>query len=139
MINFFYLQDKFADSINEAYIRNWLRSVISSENKKEGEIQYVFCDDEYLIKINRDFLDHDTYTDIISFPSTESATVISGEIFISIERIYENADIMKTSFDDELHRVIVHGALHFIGYEDHTPDEKAEMRNKEDYYLNLRP
>jgi len=138
MINFSYQQDHYAGIILEPEIKLWLRYVISSENKKEGEIQYVFCDDEYLLTINQDFLNHDTYTDIISFPSSEITSIISGEIYISIERVLENSKMIIGIFIDELHRVIVHGVLHFIGYDDHTTEEKLEMRNKEDYYLNLR-
>lgn len=139
MINFFYQQDDFADDIDEFKIKSWLRSVIFSEHKKEGEIQYVFCDDGYLLSINQSFLDHDTYTDIISFPTSKNKSIISGEIYISLDRVTENSINLDSEYTNELHRVIIHGILHFLGYKDHTPEEKKEMRNKEDYYLNLLP
>lgn len=137
MINFSYQQESFADNIDERKIKDWLRLVISSEHKKEGDIQYVFCSDKYLNSINVTFLDHDTFTDIISFPTTENSSIISGEIYLSVDRVIENSQNIGSLLSTELSRVIVHGILHFIGYDDHSEEEKKEMRNKEDYYLNL--
>lgn len=119
--------------------KNWLVSVIQSENKLIGDIQYIFCDDNYLLEINKNYLKHDTLTDIITFPSTISDTVLSGEIYISIPRVTENAEQNQDKFVNELVRVLVHGILHLIGYNDKTPSEKREMRAKEDYYLDLQP
>jgi len=116
---------------------DWIKKTIEKEGKKVGEIQYVFCDDDYLLKINREFLKHDYYTDIITFPLADSKNIISGEIYISLERIEENAKLNNVLFEDELARVMIHGILHMIGYDDHTKEEKNEMREKEDYYLNL--
>ena len=118
-------------------LSSWLVSVINSEDYKEGEITYVFCDDDYLLDINVKYLKHNYLTDIISFDYTLGKEV-SGDIFISVDRVRENALIYSTSFQDELHRVMVHGILHFCGYNDKTDSEKELMRSKEDYYLSLR-
>ncbi len=139
MINFSFQQIEYAEYIEEITTRDWIRNVISSEQKIEGEIHYVFCNDHELLSMNKSFLDHDTYTDIISFPSSEINNLISGEIYISIDRVVENAKSLKVSFGKELSRVIIHGILHFMGYDDHSPNEKKQMREKEDYYLNLQP
>lgn len=139
MINFSYQHSKYVDIFDEHFIRSWIKKTISIEQKAEGEIQYVFCDDEKVHTINKSFLDHDTYTDIISFPTTEVDEIISGEIYISIERVMENSKTHGTKFDTELRRVIIHGILHFLGYDDHSHEDKQRMRDKEDYYLNLLP
>lgn len=108
----------------------WIQKVIESENKKLGEINYIFCDDEYLHKINVEFLSHDNYTDIISFDYT-MGTIINGDIYISVDRVKENAEQFGVSFNNELHRVIIHGVLHYLGWKDKTETEKTAMRNKE--------
>jgi len=113
-----------------------IEALIFNENKKEGELSFVFCSDEYLLKMNIDYLNHNFYTDVITFDYTEG-DVISGDVFISIERIKDNAKIFKTSFENELQRVMIHGVLHLIGYKDKTEDEKKEMRQKENKYLNV--
>lgn len=118
-------------------VSDWLTQTIDNEVYKEGEINFIFCDDDYLLKKNVEFLNHDTLTDIISFDYT-IGKLISGDIFISIERVMENADDFGFSFIDELHRVMVHGILHFCGYNDKTESEAVLMRSKEDYYLSLR-
>jgi probable rRNA maturation factor len=122
------------------FFRNWLKLIIKEETKnKLGEIQYIFCDDKVLYKINKTFLNHQNLTDIITFPSyKEDKKVISGEIYISIDRVKENAKKFKTSFQNEFSRVLVHGLLHLLGFNDQTSFEKVKMRQKEDYYLNLR-
>jgi probable rRNA maturation factor len=136
MINFYSEIEKFSlSSINK--VKRWIESVIISEEKKEGAISYIFCDDAYLLKKNIKYLKHNTLTDIISFDYT-MGEIISGDIFISIERVKENAKLFQTDFKDELHRVMVHGVLHYCGYHDKTKQEKAQMRTKEDYYLSLR-
>lgn len=115
----------------------WLQAVISSEKKIAGELNYIFCDDAYLHKINVDFLDHDTFTDIISFDYTQG-NVVSGDMYISVERVEENAQDFNCSFRDELSRVMVHGILHYCGYKDKTTEDAKLMRNKENTYLALR-
>lgn len=133
MINFF-TETEF--TINEDEINSWLLSVIASEGKNLGEINYIFCDDAYLLSINQQYLDHDTYTDIISFDTSEGND-LSGDIFISVERIKENAQQFNVSVDDELKRILAHGILHFCGYKDKTDDEAKLMREKEDEKLKM--
>ncbi len=114
----------------------WISETILNEGKVVGEISYVFCSDEYLHKINLEHLDHDTYTDIITFNYCED-NVVSTDIFISIDRVKENAKIFGVSFQKELNRVIIHGILHLLGYDDKTDEDKVLMRSKEDFYLTL--
>jgi len=121
----------------EHLISDWITFVIDQEDKELGEINYIFCDDEYLLDINIKELKHNTLTDIISF-DYGVGDLISGDIFISTERVADNAASFNTAFTDELHRVMVHGVLHYCGYKDKTDDEKKLMRSKEDYYLSLR-
>jgi len=121
---------------NEEAIINWLSKVILSENKKEGEINYIFCDDDYLHKINLEHLGHDTLTDIISFDYS-IGNEINGDVFISIERVKDNAVDFDVLFDEELKRVLVHGILHYCGYKDKTDNDALIMRNKEDEKLAM--
>ncbi len=118
-------------------VKPWVTQAILNENFKEGNINYIFCDDAYLLEKNIKYLKHRTLTDIISFDYT-MGKIISGDIFISIERVKENSKIFNTNFFDELHRVMMHGVLHYCGYNDKTEGEKTLMRSKEDYYLSLR-
>lgn len=117
--------------------RSWLANVITEEKSILGDLNYIFCSDEHLLQINKEYLDHDYYTDIITFDYTEENTV-SGDLFISIDRIRDNAKTRSLKVRNELDRVLVHGLLHLLGYKDKTQEEQAEMRSKEDYYLNLR-
>ncbi|WP_456424600.1 rRNA maturation RNase YbeY [Lutibacter sp.] len=121
---------------NEEVLKNWISTCIDSHGFKEGELNYIFCDDEYLLKLNIEFLNHDTLTDILSFDYT-MGKLIGGDIFISIERVKENAKKYNQVFDNELNRVVIHGVLHFMGYYDKTAEEKKIMRNKEDICLTL--
>lgn len=132
MINFNYESEFTLE--NEEAIASWLSAVIISENKTEGEINYIFCDDEYLHKINLEYLNHDTLTDIISFDYT-MGNEISGDVFVSIERVLDNSKDYNTSFDNELKRVLVHGILHYCGYKDKAEADEALMRSKEDEKL----
>ena len=134
MINFNYETDFNLD--NEEAVSSWLTNVIISENKKEGEINYIFCDDDYLHKINLEYLNHDTLTDIISFDYT-LGNELSGDIFISIERVKDNANDFKVSFDEELKRVLVHGVLHYCGYKDKGESDELLMRSKEEDKLKM--
>ena len=127
---------QFADAIES---KKWLAGVVEQEGKKAGDIQYIFCTDPYLLEVNQTYLDHDTLTDIITFPNSENELVVSGEIYISIDRVIENADKLDIEFAQELSRVMVHGVLHLVGYQDASDSQKVEMRAKEDYYLNLHP
>lgn len=121
----------------EDEIIRWISDVIIAEAKIEGDISYVFCDDDYLLGINREFLKHDTYTDIITFDYSLGSE-IHAEIYISTERVQENAALLKVDFSEELHRVLVHGILHLCGYKDKSPNEEVAMRKLEDHYLKLR-
>ena len=129
MINFNYETEFTLE--NEQAFEDWLSRVIVSENKKEGEINYIFCDDEYLHKINLEYLNHDTLTDIISFDYS-MGNELNGDIFVSVERVKDNAADFNVSFEDELKRVIVHGVLHYCGYKDKNIRDEALMRAKED-------
>lgn len=119
---------------NESKIIHWISETIVSEGFEVGDIIYVFCDDDYLHKLNIEFLNHDTLTDILSFDYC-LGNQINGEIYISVERVIDNATDFKTDFQKELERVIVHGILHFCGYNDKTDIEEYLMRQKEDEYL----
>ena len=121
---------------NEDQIATWISKVILSENKKEGEINYIFCDDDYLLNLNEQYLDHDTLTDIISFDYSVG-NEIHGDIFISTERVLENAADFNVSFQEELQRVLVHGVLHYCGYKDKSEDDEQLMRNKEDEKIKM--
>lgn len=113
----------------------WLKKVADKEGFKLKNLNYIFCSDTYLHKINVEYLDHDTFTDIITFDNSEDETTIEGDIFVSIERVKENSLTLNTVFDEELKRVIVHGLLHLCGYDDHTVEDKAEMRRLESEYI----
>ncbi|MCZ8196562.1 MAG: rRNA maturation RNase YbeY [Flavobacterium sp.] len=116
---------------NETQFSDWISRVILSENKKEGDINYIFCDDEYILEINKQYLDHDYYTDIISFDYSVG-NELNGDIFVSIDRVKDNAIDFNATFDDELKRVIIHGILHYCGYKDKSEEDEALMRSKED-------
>ncbi|WP_016989591.1 rRNA maturation RNase YbeY [Flavobacterium sp. ACAM 123] len=134
MINFNYESEFNLE--NEDAIGNWLSAAILSEGKKEGEINYIFCDDEYLHKINLEYLNHDDLTDIISFDYT-MGNEIHGDIFISVERVQENAADFKVPFEEEMRRVMVHGVLHYCGYKDKGEADELLMRSKENEKLTL--
>jgi len=121
---------------NEQNYKDWIIRVIQSEGKETGEINYVFCNDEQLYKINTKYLNHQTFTDVISFDYTERNKV-SGDIFVSIERVKENASVFKVSFNEELLRVMTHGVLHYCGYKDKTKEEQAEMQRKENEKIKM--
>ncbi len=118
-------------------LSKWIKECIAKEKMTVGEINYIFCDDEYLLKINQKYLNHDTYTDIITFDYTEESEV-SGDIYISIDRVEENADSFSVPFLDELHRVMIHGIMHLCGYKDKSKEEATAMRKKEDSCLSIR-
>lgn len=121
---------------DKAKVKKWVSEVVKAQGKKVGQIGYLFCDDAYLIEVNRTYLNHDTYTDIITFDYVVG-DIISGDIMISVERVKENASQFNTSFEQELHRVIIHGVLHLLGQKDKTESEAAEMRKKEEAALVL--
>ncbi len=134
MISFNYETDFELD--NEEQYEDWISRIIESEGFEEGEINYIFCDDEYLHKINVEYLDHDTLTDIISFDYTVG-NLIQGDIFVSVERVQDNANDFKVSFEEELKRVLSHGVLHYCGYKDKSPKDEALMRSKEEEKMQM--
>ncbi len=133
MISFHYENTQKLE--NEAIASKWIENIIFAHGFEIGEVNYIFCNDAYLLKLNKEFLQHDTFTDIISFDNT-LGKLIGGDIFISVERVQENAVKYKESFFNEIHRVLIHGVLHFMGYKDKTEEEKKEMRKKENECLN---
>ena len=134
MISFNYESEFTLDQ--EERFASWLENIIASENKTVGEISYIFCNDDYLHTINLQYLNHDTLTDIISFDYSEG-NLISGDIFVSIERIKDNAVDFNVTFEEELLRVLAHGILHLCGYKDKSDTDTLEMRTKENEKINL--
>tara|TARA_B110000503_G_C6918356_1_gene317658 strand:+ start:54 stop:470 length:417 start_codon:yes stop_codon:yes gene_type:complete len=123
---------------NKRLLKSWIKDSTQNENCSVGNLTYVFCSDEHLLNMNKEHLSHNYYTDIITF-NYNVEKQISGDFFISIDRVDENANQQNNKFTDELHRVLIHGVLHLVGYNDKTDLQQAEMTSKEDYYLNLRP
>jgi len=137
-INFFTEEIDFKLK-NKKNLRNWINETIVAENHILKEINFVFCNDEYLLKINQEYLQHDTYTDIITFDNSEKAEEIAGDIFISVERVAENALTYQITTLQELYRVVVHGTLHLLGYKDKSVKDKKQMTEKENFYLSKLP
>lgn len=136
MITFHFEDTKF-EFKRKVLTRRWLKLVAESEIRRIGDIAVIFCSDNYILDVNRRYLEHDYFTDIITFDYCEGDR-LSGDLFISVDTVRENSVEYGTDFDEELDRVIVHGVLHLIGYDDHTEEETAEMRAKENYYLSLK-
>ena len=136
MVRYFFEDVKF-DYKDRRFNNHWLKLVAESEICRLGDINIIFCSDPYILNINIQYLGHDYFTDIITFDYREG-NVISGDLFISLDSVKENAVYFGAEFQEELHRVIVHGLLHLLGYDDHTDEEKKVMRAKEDYYLDIR-
>ncbi len=132
-IHFFYEEVSF--ELLEETTSNWLTTVVEAEDKVLRSIRFIFCQDAYLHQINLDYLDHDTLTDVITFPYAAEEEIVDGEIFISIDRIADNAKTFKITFEQELNRVMVHGVLHLCGYDDKGKEAKEKMTEKENYYL----
>lgn len=130
----FFSEDVAFPKIGKRFVSDWLKKVIQAEAKKIGDVSIVFCSDEYLLNVNQEYLNHDYYTDIITFDYVEGS-LINGDIFISIDRVAENATEYNVAFKKELYRIIVHGFLHLIGYKDKLKTDKQLMTQKEDFYL----
>ena len=135
MISFNYETDFKLENTDK--VSNWISETILEENYTEGEINYIFCDDAYLLKINEEFLKHDTLTDIISFDYSVGKE-LHGDIYISVDRVKENAKDFNIEFEDEIARVIIHGVLHYCGYKDKSDVDEILMRSKEDHHLARR-
>jgi rRNA maturation RNase YbeY len=136
---YFFSEDIKFNLKNKAEIKSWIRKIFADEGFKLDVVNFIFCSDEYLIKINREYLDHDTLTDIITFQYNKKGEFISSDIYISIERCTENATFLGQAFYSELHRLLAHGVLHLCGYKDKQNAHKIIMTQKEDLYLSLRP
>lgn len=136
MVRYFFEDVKF-EYKDRRFNNSWLKLVAESEIRRLGDVNIIFCSDPYILNINLQYLGHDYFTDIITFDYCEGKK-ISGDLFISVDSVRENAAFYKTDFNEELHRVIVHGILHLVGYDDHTEGDIKVMRSKENYYLELR-
>lgn len=136
-INFF-IEDVKYDLKQKLLLKKWIKETIQNEGYKLQELNFILCSDEYLLRINQEYLDHDTFTDVITFDNSETYKTILGDIFISLERIIENAGIFNHQVFDELHRVMIHGTLHLLGYPDKDKTSKKLMTLKEDEYLSKR-
>ena len=133
---FFFSADKAINAKNRSSIKKLIVQLFQEEQVFLNRIDYIFCSDEYLLKINKRFLHHETYTDIITFPLSDYNKPVYGEVYMSVDRIKENANVFKVPYQEELLRVMIHGALHLCGYTDHNQTEKQNMRSKENHYLN---
>jgi len=140
MISYFVEQTKFRFD-NRRACSNWIMSSMREEGllmkKRVGDISFIFCSDDFLLDMNKKYLSHDYYTDVITFDNSEE-NVFAGDIFVSVDRVHENAELFGQSFIDELNRVMIHGILHLLGYDDATDSQKKIMRSKEDFYLAKR-
>jgi len=134
---FFFNEDISYALKNKTLVRSWIAAAILAEGYKLEELNFIFCSDAYLLGLNQQFLDHDTYTDVITFDNSEELKTIAGDIFISLDRIRENARENKVSARHELCRVMIHGTLHLLGYKDKRKADKLRMTEKEDHYLSL--
>lgn len=126
-----------SEPIDHGKLKKWIHEVIRIEGSQSGYLMFIFCDDDYLFQMNKKFLSHETYTDIITFNYTDEFEGVSGDMYISVDRVRDNAKKFEVDFLHELSRVMVHGVLHLLGYTDESPDDTALMRAKEDYYLSL--
>ena len=134
----FFSEDIEFELENPEQVSEWIATVIEQHDQELSNLTYVFCSDDYLHEINLEYLDHDTLTDIITFNNADEEGIIEGDIFISVDRVRDNAHDHGTSFTDELHRVIIHGVLHLLGFKDKTEEEETLMRKEEDSSLSLR-
>jgi rRNA maturation RNase YbeY len=132
----YFNEDIAFPKVKKRITSSWIKQVIFLEEKRVGDISFIFCSDEYLLDVNRKYLNHDYYTDIITFDDVEG-NVINGDIIISVDRVKENSIEFQTSFENEIHRIIIHGVLHLLGYKDKVKKDKILMTQKEDLYLKL--
>lgn len=132
----YFHEDVALPKLEKRKTTNWIKETILFEGKRVGDISFIFCSDNYLLEVNKTYLDHDYFTDIITFDYVEG-NLIHGDIFISVDRVRENAADFKTTFEDELNRILIHGILHLLGYKDKTKSDKLLMTEKEDYFLKL--
>lgn len=133
----FFQEDVSFRLLHQRKLRSWIIECVSHYTKVVGDLNYIFCSDAYLLEMNKEHLQHDYETDIITFDYSDNETV-SGDLFISLDRVIDNAKTLKVKRQDELHRVMIHGVLHLAGFKDKNPQDQAEMRSQEDYCLSLR-
>jgi probable rRNA maturation factor len=133
----FHFEGVTVPGFNDQIFRDWIQKVVHEEGQTPGVLNFVFCNDNYLLELNKKYLNHHTLTDIITFDYAEEMEGLSGDIFISVDRVRDNAEQLEIPFQDELRRVVIHGVLHLLGYKDKTAAQKARMRDKENYYLTL--
>jgi len=131
----FYVHELDFHLLDQRHLRNWIMVLCQKAHKQHIELDYIFCTDEYLLEINKEHLQHDYYTDIITFDYNEDMAQVKGELYLSVDRIRENASENRVSFADELHRVMIHGVLHLLGYGDKTPADEKQMRRLENEVL----
>ena len=136
MIHFFSEDIKF-ELPSPTAVESWLTGVIAREDHQLGDLNYIFCSDDFLLELNQKYLQHHQLTDILTFDQSDTPLVVSGDIYVSIDRVQENAGNYEVPVEQELKRVMVHGILHLMGYNDKTPEQRAEMRKKEEAYLSL--
>ncbi|WP_342089341.1 rRNA maturation RNase YbeY [Dyadobacter sp. OTU695] len=136
MVSFF-SEDIDFKVVNPIKTKKWIKNASISEGYEVSQLNYIFCSDEYLLEINKQYLDHDYFTDIITFDNSEEDKQLEGDIYISVDRVRDNAETFHTDFDSEMRRVLIHGLLHLVGYEDSSEALKTAMRAKEDEYLRL--
>ncbi|GGH56307.1 endoribonuclease YbeY [Dyadobacter endophyticus] len=136
MVSFF-SEDIDFKVVNPIKTKKWIKNASFSEGYEVSQLNYIFCSDEYLLEINKQYLDHDYFTDIITFDNSEEDKELEGDIYISVDRVRDNAETFHTDFDSEMRRVLIHGLLHLVGYEDSSEALKTAMRAKEDEYLRL--
>lgn len=134
----FYSEDLDFSLSNPEQVADWIASIIEQHNFELAGLTYIFCSDEYLHQMNVEYLDHDTLTDIITFDNADEEGTVEGDIFVSIDRVRDNAQTLGIPFEDELHRVLIHGVLHLLGFKDKTEEQEALMRKQEDSCLSLR-
>lgn len=132
----YYNEDVPLPKLKKRKSTKWIKSTILSEGKRVGDISFIFCSDNYLLEVNKTYLDHDYFTDIITFDYVEG-TLINGDIFISVDRVLDNSVEFKTTPEDEMNRILIHGILHLVGYKDKNKKDKLLMTEKEDFYLKL--
>lgn len=132
----YFSEDVPVPKLKRRVTSQWIKQVIASEGKRVGDVSFIFCSDSYLLDVNKKYLEHDYFTDIITFDYVEGL-VISGDIFISVDRVNENSVEFKTTVTDELNRILIHGILHLLGYKDKQKKDKLLMTEKEDFYLNV--
>jgi len=132
----YFCEDVTVPDFKRRKVTNWIKSVIFQESKFTGDLSFIFCSDHYLLEVNKKYLQHDYFTDIITFDYVENSQ-INGDIFISVDRVKDNSVQFSTSFSNELHRIIIHGVLHLLGYKDKKKEDKKLMTDKEDFYLKI--